>query len=73
MPTISRFKLTPLNRAIRGFGVALLLSSQQAYSQTLPLRLDVDIQPMKPVTYDQLGGTGAVCAGQYDHLINGLE
>ena len=74
MPTISRFKLTPLNRAIRVFGVALLLSSQQAYSQTVAPPVNVDIQPMNPVTYDQIStGTGAVCASQYDNLINGLD
>jgi hypothetical protein len=74
MPAISRFKLTPLNRAIRVFGVALLLSSQQAYSQTVAPPVNVDIQPMNPVTYDQIStGTGAVCASQYDNLINGLD
>jgi hypothetical protein len=75
MSSINKLKLTPLNSAIRGFGVALLLSSQQAYSQTFAPPETVEIQPMERVNFEQIMGAGPepVCADQYTNLINGLN
>ena len=77
MSSINKFKLTPLNSAIRGFGVALLLSSQQAYSQTVapPVRRSKSSQWRAGHVMNRLWGRGQSpsAQSQYTNLINGLN